>query len=238
MPKHCSACGTKLTPGAKFCHRCGASVTGDGAPGGGGATPAAGGQQLPWAVAGIALLSLLAFIVGQNWRRGAASAPPAANVAQDGARAVDISQMTPNERAERLFDRVMRYVSAGHSDSVAFFAPMAIASFEALAPLDPHRRYDLGLLGVVSGDGALARAHADSILAAEPRHLLGLILGMRAAGVQLDTAARAAYARRFEAALTDERAKRLPEYVDHQADIDAAVRDLDARRPPSSSPDA
>lgn len=195
---------------------------------------------MPWIVAGIALLSLLAFIVGQNFRRGPAPASPTAvpTAAIGAGRAVDISQMSADERADRLFNRVMVYAGAGQSDSVGFFAPMAIASFEALAPLNAHRRYDLGLLGVVSGDGAMARAQADSILAAEPDHLLGLILGMRGAGVQLDADARAAYARRFETALDVERAKRLPEYLDHAADIDAAVRDLDARRSPSRTPDA
>jgi hypothetical protein len=233
MPKHCSSCGAQLTPTAKFCHRCGAPVDGSVAMP---AVPprATGGQPvLPWAVAAIALLCLLAFIVGQNWRRRQA-APTVANAlpattGATGPRAVDISQMTPDERADRLFNRVMTYVTDGKSDSVRFFAPMAIQSFEALAPLNAHRRYDLGLLGVVSGDGALARAQADTILREQPSHLLGLILGMRAAGLQLDTLARARYAGTFSSVLQAERAKRLPEYLDHAPDIDAAVRDVDSR---------
>jgi hypothetical protein len=242
MPKHCPSCGAALTPSARFCHRCGTAVgagasASDAAVGGAPSTrptaPSLGGQALPWAVAGIALLCLLAFIVGQNWQRLRAPASPA-RVAGDapatGARAVDISQMSPDERADRLFNRVMTYVTQGKSDSVTFFAPMAIQSFEALAPLDAHRRYDLGLLGVVSGDAAMARAQADSILAGQPSHLLGLILGMRAAGVQLDTLARRRFAERFDAALATERARRLPEYLDHEPDIDAAVRDAASRR--------
>lgn len=247
MPKHCSACGAPLTPSARFCHRCGtavgaadASAPAAAGPRAAGGPPAGsssfGGQALPWTVAGIALLCLLAFIVGQNWQRSrVASAPP---VAQDpiggpgtGPRAVDISQMSPDERADRLFNRVMTYVGEGKDDSVRFFAPMAIQSFEALQPLNAHRRYDLGLLGVVSGEASMARAQADSILAEQPSHLLGLILGMRSAGVQMDTLARRRYADRFESALAAERAKRLPEYLDHSPDIDAAVRDVDSRRP-------
>lgn len=233
MSKHCSSCGAPVTPTAKFCHRCGGAITGS--PGVSSGTqpvvqavaPAQGSQALPWIVAGIALLCLLAFIVGQNWRRTppapVASAPA---VVPAGARAVDISQMSPDERADRLFNRVMTYVTEGKSDSVQFFSPMAIQSFEALAPLNAHRRYDLGLLGVVSGDGAMARAQADTILAEQPRHLLGLILGMRAAGLQLDSLARRRYSERLSAALPAERSKRLPEYIDHQPDIDAAVRDI------------
>lgn len=237
MPKHCSSCGAQLSPGAKFCHRCGAPL--DGYVAGPPSPPrAAGGQVLPWTVAGIALLCLLAFIVGQNWRRARpAPAVTAAPSATGGARAVDISQMSPDERADRLFNRVMTYVTEGKSDSVRFFAPMAIQSFEALAPLNAHRRYDLGLIGVVSGDGAMARAQADTILTEQPSHLLGLVLAMRAAGLQLDTLARREYAGRFSAALQSERAKRLPEYLDHAPDIDIAVRDVDGRTPPPNGSD-
>ncbi len=228
MALHCAACGAPLGDRAKFCHRCGT-------PRGEAGRPAASGGAavvLPWIVAGIALLCLLAFIVGQNWRRARAPAPgPVAAAAPGVQRAPDISQMSPQERADRLFNRVMTYVSEGKSDSVTFFAPMAIQSFEALAPLNPHQRYDLGLLAVVSGDGALARAQADTILRADSSHLLGLILAMRAAGLDLDTAARERFAARFTRALATERAKRLPEYVDHAADIDAAARDLAGRAP-------
>jgi hypothetical protein len=247
MPKHCSSCGAALSPGAGFCHRCGSPVGGTDDPRGIAPSTAGGAARasnaLPWSVAGIALLCLFAFIVGQNWRRLRAAPFPAAVAtgaggtdapapAPSGARAVDISSMSPDERADRLFNRVMVHADAGRPDSVRFFAPMAIQSFEALAPLNAHRRYDLGLVGVVSGDGAMARAQADTILAGEPRHLLGLILGMRAAGLQLDTLARRAYADRLSASLQSERARQLPEYIDHQPDIDAAVREVDGRTPP------
>lgn len=228
MPLHCAACGAPLGDRAKFCHRCGTPRGEAGRP-----APVAGGAAvvLPWVVAGIALLCLLAFIVGQNWRRARTPAPVAVATAPAASRATDISQMSPQERADRLFNRVMTYVAEGKSDSVSFFAPMAIQSFEALAPLDAHQRYDLGLLAVVSGDAALARAQADTILRAEPSHLLGLILAMRAAGLELDTAGRRLYADRFMTALGTERTKRLPEYLDHAPDIDAAVRETETRAP-------
>jgi hypothetical protein len=234
MARHCAHCGAALGERGQFCHRCGAPR--DGRPvttAAGSTAPATVATILPWAVAGIALLSLLAFIVGQNFGRGkaapAAAAAPA--VASAPGRAPDISSMSPQERADRLFQRVMTYVSEGKSDSVTFFAPMAIQSFEALAPLDAHQRYDLGLLGLVSGDGALARAQADTILASNATHLLGLILGMRAAGLQSDAAARADFVKRLSAALVGERAKGLQEYQDHAPDIDAAVREADGRTP-------
>ena len=68
---------------------------------------------------------------------------------------------------------------------------------------------------------------ADTILAEQPTHLLGLILGMRSSGLIGDTGARADFAARLASALVTERARRLPEYDDHAADIDAAVREAD-----------
>lgn len=232
MAKHCANCGAALGERGKFCHRCGAARDGSGASPLG-AAPSGATPILPWAIAGIAVLALVAFIAGQKFggsRASTASANTQA-VAPSGARAVDIASMSPQERADRLFDRVMTLVAQGKSDSVQFFAPMAIQSFEALSPLDAHARYDLGLLGVVSGDGSLARAQADTVLSTQPTHLLGLILAMRAAGLQGDSAARAQFAARLSAALVAERAKGLSEYTDHAPDIDAALREADGRRP-------
>ncbi|MFM8781479.1 MAG: zinc ribbon domain-containing protein [Gemmatimonadota bacterium] len=235
--RFCPACGAEVRPTARFCHRCGAGMDGQ-RPAGAGAASTTGGTSggasniLPWSVAGIALLCLLAFIVGQNFRKApaapAAAAGPFAGAAGSGGapgRAPDISQMGPEERADRLFQRVMTYVAEGKSDSVQFFSPMAIQSMQALAPLDAHRRYDLGLLGMVSGDAAMARAQADSILSAAPNHLLGLVLAMRTAGMQLDSTARRGYATRFVEVVDRERASGKQEYVDHGPDIDAALRE-------------
>jgi hypothetical protein len=235
MTKHCAHCGVALGEHGKFCHRCGAPRSNGapatagtaGIPGTGSSTqPAA---MLPWVIAFIAVLALVAFIAGQKF--GGGRSTPQVAAAPAAPRAPDIASMSPQERADRLFDRVMTLVSQGKSDSVRFFSPMAISSFEALQPLDAHRRYDLGLLGVVSGDGSMARAQADTILATNPTHLLGLTLAMRAAGLQGDASARAQFAQRLSAALVSERAKGLPEYIDHGPDIDAAVREADGGAP-------
>lgn len=240
--RFCSNCGASLTATARFCHRCGEPMEAGAqrtAPGAASGTsgPAGASTALPWSIAAIAVLSLLAFIAGMNWKRSPSAPPP--TVAAAPGRAPDISQMSPEERADRLFQRVMTYVAQGQDDSVRFFSPMAIQSMAALEPLDAHRRYDLGLLGIVSGDGPMARAQADTILAAEPAHLLGLILAMRAAGLQLDSLARSRYADRFLTALPRERPKALPEYVDHGPDIEAAAREaasgptIGTTRPPA-----
>lgn len=226
MAKHCAQCGAALGERGKFCHQCGAPRSGGVA-----VSAAEVGRPaalLPWVIAGIAVLALVGFIAGQKF--GGPSRQPV-NVASAPQRGPDIANMSPQERADRLFDKVMTLVTEGKSDSVQFFAPMAIVSFEALQPLDAHRRFDLGLIAVVSGDAELARAQADTILAAQPTHLLGLILGMRAAGLQRDTTARADFARRLSASLVSERAKRLQEYIDHERDIDAAVLEADTGAP-------
>jgi hypothetical protein len=224
----CAVCDQPLTPGAQFCHHCGASVSPAKSP--------SAKSMLPWLVPGLAVMVLVAFLIGQRVARGsadavAANAAPEAAAPPPGMRAPDISSMSPEERASRLFDRVMRYGEQGKTDSLKIFAPMAIQAYEMMAPLDAHARYDLGMIGIVSGDVQLARAQADTILAANKTHLLGLILAMKAAGLRQDIKARAEFQRRLVAAAPAERAKKLKEYEDHSADIDAALKTTGDAKP-------
>ncbi len=230
----CAACGTPLSPGARYCHRCGTAA---GSSGGGPAasTPSPVASMLPWGVAAIALIALIALLAGQFFgkREGAVSMAGGPVVAPGGGigPAPDISSMSPQERADRLFYRVMTYSSQGEADSAAFFAPMALGALEAITPRTPHHRYDMGLIGLVTGDGALAAAQADSILQESPSHLLGLALAARAADAQRDTVRRNAFERRLLAAERTELARNLPEYLDHESDLRVAFEA--ARRPPS-----
>jgi hypothetical protein len=144
-------------------------------------------------------------------------------------RAPDISQLTPAQRAERLYDRIMTEKEAGREDNVRAFMPMAVAAYEMLGPLSLDQRYDLARLGEVGGDTALTRAQTDTILRTRPTHLLGLILSARIARAEkAEARARQADAQ-FLAAEASERAAALPEYLLHKSDIDAA---LAAARPP------
>lgn len=184
-------------------------------------------KALPWAVAAIALLALIALVAGQRFSRSSTPAP--ASVAMEGAVApgraatVDISTMTPAQRAERLFDRVMSLAERGRTDSVRFFAPMAIQAYAMLGPLTLDQRYDVGRIAVISGEEPVARAQADSILAAQPTHLLGLLLAADAALARNDRQVEGEYTRRFVAAVASERAKQLPEYSQHANDIDSRL---------------
>jgi hypothetical protein len=138
--------------------------------------------------------------------------------------APDLSTMSPEEQSSRLFDRVMRLSSEGKTDSAAFFAPMALGAIEAAGPVDSHRRYDMGMVGLVTGNTEMAAAKADTILATRPTHLLGLALAARVADARKDAAAAAAIRRKLIAAEAAERAAGLVEYSMHDNDITEALR--------------
>lgn len=229
----CAGCGAPLTPGAKFCHRCGTPAGADVAVQQRGAHAA-----IPWGVAAIAMVALIALIAGQRFNRPAASASqpgaadmggaaPFAGATGNGA-APDISNLTPADAADRLYDRVMSAHERGISDTVQLFAPMALTAYQMIGPLNLDQHYDVGRIAAVSGDEGLARAEADTILAQHPNHLLGLILAGNAARMRKDTAAERTYHDKLVAVAPTERATQLPEYTTHANDITFA---LDAKRP-------
>ena len=246
-PITCPGCNSTITPGARFCHNCGratgavAAAAVEKAP----AAPRPAAASLPWIVAAIALVTLLAFLAGNgfNARRGSSlDAPqnalpqaglddrvPATGAPPEGAvRGPDISQLSPQERADRLFNRVMLLHSQGKSDSVLFFAPMAITSYQMMGPLNTDQRYDLGRVAEVAGALPLARAQADTILVENPRHLLGLILASRIAALENRAADRKGFDARLISAHQAESARKLPEYERHEDDINNAL--AEARR--------
>ena len=224
----CPNCRAPLTPGAKFCHRCGSPA---GAGAAAGSRPTGYANALPWSVAAIALLALIALLAGQRFGRSP-SASTEAPVAEAGAtRAPDISSLSPAERAERLYDRIMSAAERGRVDSVRFFMPMAIQAYESLGELSIDQRYDLGRLAEVAGDPHVAAAQADTILKANPKHLLGLVLASRAARLRNDAAGTRRFLQRLADSEKAERAKQLPEYLLHTNDIDAALAEF-RQRPP------
>ena len=223
-PGRCASCGASLSPGARYCHRCGTPV--------GSAVPAGSEQRsfsssLPWAVAGIALVALVALVAGQRFSRPAPESTGAdagaAPFASGAAPAPDISNLSPAEAASRLYDRVMGQHERGRADSVQIFAPMAIMAYQALGQLDLDQHYDVGRIATVSGDETMARAEADTILAKYPNHLLGLILAGNAARMRKDAAAERTYHDKLVAAAASERNKQLPEYTAHANDISIAL---------------
>src|SRR3954469_14042933 len=225
----CASCKTELSPGAKFCHRCGTGVGATAA-----VEPVSKTNALPWIVAALAFLALFAMAAGRGFTSrptstvdGSQNALPQAGLDDRGGtagdpesiRAPDISSMSPQERADRLYNRVMTLATEGKVDSVQFFAPMALIAYRDLAPFNADERYDMGRIGEVAGALPFAKAQADSILLANPNHLLGLILEARLATIAGDTTQLHAYERRLLAAEKAERATRREEYTRHQDDI-------------------
>lgn len=212
---NCHACGTALSGSAKFCHKCGAAV---------GAAARSGGSPdwrtgVPWILAGLAVGALITVFA---LRGGGGSAPPPSGTPLDGPPGTtDISQMSTEEMAQRLFDRTMRLSEEGKKDSVAFFGPMALQTYGQLPALDNHSRYDVGMLQLAVGNPQGALAQADTLIAAVPNHLYALVLRARAYEALGDQArVRTAFAAflRHEAA---ERAGGRPEYAAHASTLDA-----------------
>jgi hypothetical protein len=230
----CGACGAALSPGARFCHRCGTPAGADTPEG----EPRSFSAALPWGVAAIALVAVIALIAGQRFsRQPAAGAPGTGTVAPfagatGNGQAPDISNLTAADAASRLYDRIMMFHEAGKADSVKMFAPMAIQAYQMAAQdagsLNPDQHYDVGRIAAISGDAVLAQAEADTILAADSTHLLGLILAGNAAHMTKDAAAERRFHDKLVAAAATERAKQLPEYSEHANDITIA---LDTKRP-------
>ena len=189
--------------------------------------------SVPWIVGGIAVVAMIVLVAARQSSSDPAAGNAAVPLSSAGAmvRGPDLSTMSPRERADRLFNRVMSYHERGVTDSVAFFADMGIRAYEMLPSLDADARYDMGRIAEVAGDAALARAQSDTILGESPTHLLGLTLGARAARLAKDERAARAYDQRLIAAETAERRKDLPEYQRHAADIEEALRTARRQRP-------
>jgi len=208
-----------LSPGARYCHRCGASTS-----------PSTGAWRvgLPWGIAGLAAGALIAVLMTRGGGGGAPAATPPpeavapfAGGAPGGVAAPDISQMSPEERAQRLFDRVMRLQEEGKPDSMRFFLPMALGAYQQLPALSLDAHFDLGLLKLAGGDARGALAEADTIRREVPTHLFVDVLRARAREAQSDASgARQAY-QDFLKNEASERARRRPEYQDRARLLDA-----------------
>lgn len=233
----CAGCGTALTRGARYCHKCGKPV---GSPATG--APAAGRSSSPplAVVFGIvAVVALLAFLAGRTLGGdsdtsrsplGDGSLLPGRGQA---VRAPDISQLSPEESADRLYNRVMALASQNKTDSVLFFAPMAIEAYRMMSPMNADQRYDVGHIAEVAGVLPFAMAQADTILRENPTHLLGLVLAARVAALSNDDAASRSYTARLRRAHDAESAKKLPEYDRHADDIARALGTVEGGTPRS-----
>jgi len=211
-PRPCRDCRAPLKAGARYCHRCGADQQ---------ATPAQAGDRRPWIVAGTLTVVLVGLVVLRVLRGTPAPAAPqmanAGNEAATGGAAPDISALTPRERFDRLFDRLMRAGAEGDSATVVNFSPMALGAYAQLDSVDTDARFHAALVEIQIGDFAGARALADTIEQREPGHLFGPILLGTLAGLTNDSAGKRSAFAAFLAGYDREMARTdRPEYLDHR----------------------
>src|SRR5215208_1740663 len=136
----CAACNTELSVQARFCHRCGHPVS----PRGPASTSP---HRAAWITAALLCLVLVGGIVYQVSSAAPRNAPDMANAGAVSARdelaggdyaggsppavrAPDISGMTPRERFDRLFNRIMQAAERGDSLEVRRFTPMALGAYD------------------------------------------------------------------------------------------------------------
>lgn len=217
----CGRCGGPLGAGARFCPQCGAS-----------ASPAAGpalgrNERVLWFLAGglvVAAVGGLALSLSP----GRVSPPVAAATAAEapfagdagGGAAPDISNMTPRERFDRLFNRIMRAAESGDANTVTTFAPMAVQAYGMLDQVDADARYHLALIQLHTGDVDGARAQGDSILKGQPGHLFGYVVKGTIARFQKDEKALGRSYADFLSHYDAEQAAKRPEYSEHPRAIE------------------
>jgi hypothetical protein len=204
-------------------------------------------SRLPWIIGGASVLVIL-LVFGLRWlgdyrEQSAAAigvrigdAAPGARVPGEapagmGGMGVDPLSLPPEQQADRMFDRIMRLSGEGKTDSVAFFAPMAISVYRQLEPLDLDQRFDLGSVALAARQNSLAREQADAILAVDPDHLLGLVLRIRTARAENDAARERTARERLMAVESAEWAKASDkiEYQRHRGDIEQEIRTIRGR---------
>ena len=238
-PRSCGFCHAELSAQARFCHRCGHPVAS-------GTRPGPRSDRTAWLVAAVLCVLLVGGIVYKvSGGAPAAAAPDMANTGADSrdrapaqrlpgeelqGRAPDISGMTPRERFDRLFNRVMQAAERGDSLEVRRFTPMALGAYQQLDDRDIDARYHAAVLHLEVGDFAPAYALADTILQASPHHLFGYLIRGTAAGFQGDAAARARAERDFLNNYRAEMAANRVEYLEHKPALDEFKTQAEARK--------
>jgi tetratricopeptide (TPR) repeat protein len=222
----CRECQNPLPAGARFCNQCGVTVA---------AVPAAAAsrpQALPWAVAGLAVVALAGVLIvpklsSDPAREAAAAAvqslaqQPVAGAPGMDPGSVDLASMSPRERADRLFNRVMEGMSGGDTTRIGFFTDMAIQAYGMVPERNADLHYHLGELYRAKGDLNGARAQADTLLAMDARHLFGLFGAAQVEQARGNREAAAALYRQFLDSYAAQIAQNRPEYTEHMQGLPA-----------------
>lgn len=220
----CPSCRAALTPGARYCHRCGRAV---------GAASDRGIWLTAWGIV-ILFIGFIAWWV--NSQSAGPTGPDMANAGNAGpAEAAgtrpqgappDISQMSPRERFLRLHDRVMNAQERGDTATAQRFAPMAISAYGMLDTIDIDARYHAGALYILSRAYPQALALADSIQAEAKNNLMGELLRLEVAQARKDGAAESRARKAFLDNYAEQVGLKRPEYEEHKAMLDQLRKQL------------
>ena len=209
----CAGCGAPISPAARFCSACGAPARGG----------AARADRTPWIIAGVALAGLLAVLLIMLARQSPGVPPQgeiaAATTSQDGEAAPDISNMSPRERFNRLYNRVMSAAQSGDEATVSRFTPMALMAYAQLDTIDADARYHAALLRVHTGNADASRALGDTILAQDPGHLFGYVVRGTVARFRKDDKELSRAYTGFLKQYDQEIKLARPEYNEHQTSL-------------------
>jgi hypothetical protein len=217
--RRCPACGATVQ--GRFCASCGTAVASGGAG--------------PWIYLGgglvLGAVFALGVLVGRgSGVRGAEAVPPVASAGAPAGPAPDISGLSPRERFDRLYARVMQASSGGDAATVERFAPMAIAAYGMLDSVDVGARFDVAVIKLHVGDIDGARALADTMVRTAPTHLFGYMIRATVARFTGDSAGARIAGELFLRNYAGEIGHHRPEYATHASSIDAFKRQLERAR--------
>jgi hypothetical protein len=161
---------------------------------------------------------------------GASAGAAVGDTTLQAGRAPDISQLSPRERFDRLYNRIMQAAEQGDTVQVQRFTPMALGAYAQLDTFDADARYHAAVIRLQAGDLAGAHALADTILEQSPDNLLGYLVRGTAAGLADDPGARAQAEREFLRRFAREMAAGRAEYRDHAPVIETFKKAAEGRK--------
>ena len=230
VARTCAGCGAPLGAGAQFCSSCGRAA----------GVPSRAGERVRWVLTGALGSALIAGLLIFLTRGApapavqvAANAPFAGGAGPGEGVPPDITSMSPRERFDRLYNRIMTAAENGDEATVTNFTPMALSAYGMLDTVDADARYHAALIKLHTGDIDGATALGDTILGNNPGHLFGYIVLGTVARFRKDDAglskAYSGFLGHYDAEMKAGRA----EYSDHARSITDFKKAAEAARSPA-----
>ena len=168
-------------------------------------------------------------LTSEKTRKVSADPPNAGSSTGASGPAPDISAMTPRERFDRLYDRIMKAAVIGDSTEVRRFTPMALGAYQQLDARDIDARYHAAMLHTQVEQWPGALALADTILAESPAHLFGYLIRGEVGRVRKDSDLLARAQRDFLANYKSAIRSNRVEYLEHKPALDEFKTEAEKR---------